>query len=86
MSLGKIYKSSARARERQDHSSAGRLVGGNGFVEGWGRGAYVAEPVSGEHCSFVPHAIKPRRFYERGEPDDEVIYLPAGRGMKGRRE
>lgn len=31
VSLGKIYKSSTRARERQDHSSADRLVGGNGF-------------------------------------------------------
>jgi len=64
VSLGKIYKSSVRARERQDHSSAGRLVGGNGFVaaevaaprKGGGReGGSAAEAVSGERCSFASH-------------------------------
>lgn len=59
--------------------------------EGRGLEIRVPEPVSGERCSFVPHAIKPRRFYERGEPDDEVIYLPYPTlpgvgGMKRRRE
>jgi len=43
VSLGKIYKSSVRARERQDHSSAGRLVGGNGFVA-----AEVVVPQAGK--------------------------------------
>lgn len=58
---------------------------GEGEGEGVGVGDTRSEPVSGERCSFVPHAIKPRRFYERGEPDDEVIYLPtpAGEGARG---
>lgn len=77
-------------RQRADWGGRGEWnsweIEGGGKREGWGDTR--SEPVSGERCSFVPHAIKPWRFYERGEPDDEVIYLPTRRerGMKRRRE
>lgn len=64
----------SRRRKRRRRSEKRGQARGEG-----GRAENAAEPVSGERCSFVPHAIKPRQFYERGEPDDEVIYLPAGR-------
>lgn len=84
INLARGFANVRTIRQRADWR-AGVGFGRGGRADGQGeKGTYAAKPVSGERCSFVPHAIKPRRFYERGEPDDEVIYLPVGK--EGRRD